>query len=53
MVYIQATIECGFTLECVRNMTVKYFVIFSFQIFCAKNFSANRPLHTVELSQTR
>ena len=27
--------------------------MFSFQIFCAKKFSANCPLHTVELNQMR
>ena len=32
---------CG---DCENN---KYFVKFSFQIFCAKNFSVNCPLHTV------
>ena len=35
------------------KITYKYFVMFSFQIFCAKNFSANCPLRTVELNQTK
>ena len=33
--------------------TYKYFITFSFQIFCPKNLSANCLLHTVELYQTR
>ena len=34
------------------KITYKCFAMFSFQIFCAKNFS-KLPFHTVELNQTR